>query len=102
MRNNQECNFFGFDDQTVVYKRFTTLTLICGVSKDENELAIQEIMNVFMDCLLAYFHHISELDIIHNMDRVYMILDEIIINGDVAYTCKDRALLPLQLLDAGS
>ncbi|KAK3757380.1 hypothetical protein RRG08_058236 [Elysia crispata] len=63
MRNSCQCNFFSFDDHTVVYKRCTTLTMICGVSKDENELAMQELMNVFMDCLQAYFHHISELDV---------------------------------------
>ncbi|RUS81729.1 hypothetical protein EGW08_010483 [Elysia chlorotica] len=75
----------------------------------QNELAIQELMNVFMDCLLAYFHHVSELDvsflrgqIIHNMDKVYIILDEVLTNGVVAYTSRERALLPLQLLDAGS
>ncbi|GFS24432.1 AP-4 complex subunit sigma-1 [Elysia marginata] len=34
-RDNKQCNYFIVEDETVVYKRFTTLTLICGVSKDE-------------------------------------------------------------------
>ncbi|GFO17287.1 Ap-1 complex subunit sigma-1 [Plakobranchus ocellatus] len=66
-RNNSQSNFFSYENLTIVYKRFTALTLICGVSKDENELAMQELMNVFMDCLLSYFHHLSELDVSFEM-----------------------------------
>ncbi|KAI8788505.1 AP-4 complex subunit sigma-1 [Biomphalaria glabrata] len=102
MRSKKQCNFFSHDNMTVVYKMFTTLTLICGTTKDENELAIQELLNVFMDCIATYFQHVSELDIVYNIERVYIILDELIANGCVAYTSKERALVPLQLIDAGS
>ena len=37
--------------------------------------------------------------IMFNLDRVYMILDEMIINGTVAQTSKERILIPVQLLD---
>ncbi|XP_059161128.1 AP-4 complex subunit sigma-1-like isoform X2 [Physella acuta] len=102
MRDNKQCNFFSHGSITVVYKKYTTLSLICGVTKEENELAIQELLNVFMDCIVSYFHHVSELDIVHNMERIYIILDEIIVNGSIAYTSKERALIPLQLIDASS
>ncbi|XP_055880918.1 AP-4 complex subunit sigma-1-like isoform X3 [Biomphalaria glabrata] len=98
MRSKKQCNFFSHDNMTVVYKMFTTLTLICGTTKDENELAIQELLNVFMDCIATYFQHV----IVYNIERVYIILDELIANGCVAYTSKERALVPLQLIDAGS
>ncbi|CAG5114766.1 unnamed protein product [Candidula unifasciata] len=100
-RTNKQCNYFSHEAVTIVYKRFTNLCLICGVT-NENELAIQELLNVFMDCLGSYFQNVSELDIVYNMERVYMILDEIIVNGSIAFTSKERALIPLQLLDAGS
>lgn len=38
--------------------------------------------------------------IIFNMDRVYMIIDEMIIDGQIAETCSSRILVPLQLMDA--
>lgn len=38
--------------------------------------------------------------IIFNMDRVYMIIDEMIIDGQVTETCSSRILVPLQLMDA--
>ncbi|XP_005100519.1 AP-4 complex subunit sigma-1 [Aplysia californica] len=101
-RSSKQCNFFYHDHLTVVYKKFTTLCFICVVTKDENELAMQEILNVFMDCLVAYFHHVSELDIVFNIEKVYLILDEIIVNGCVGFTSKERVLVPLQLLEAGS
>ena len=37
-----------------------------------------------------------------NLDRVYMILDEMIINGTVAQTSRERILAPIQLMDSGS
>uniref|UniRef100_A0A0B6ZZP1 AP complex subunit sigma n=1 Tax=Arion vulgaris TaxID=1028688 RepID=A0A0B6ZZP1_9EUPU len=101
-RTNKQCNFFSHETMTVVYRKFTTLSLICGVTKEENELAVQELLNVFMDCLVSYFQNVSELDIVYNMERVYMILDEVIVNGSAAFTSKERVLIPLQLLDAGS
>ncbi|XP_055880920.1 uncharacterized protein LOC106062137 isoform X5 [Biomphalaria glabrata] len=60
MRSKKQCNFFSHDNMTVVYKMFTTLTLICGTTKDENELAIQELLNVFMDCIATYFQHVPK------------------------------------------
>ncbi|KAH9509148.1 AP-4 complex subunit sigma-1 [Bulinus truncatus] len=102
VRSKTQCNFFSHDNMTIVYRKFTNLTLICGTSKDENELAIQELLNVFMDCIGAYFQHVTEMDIVYNIERVYIILDELIANGCVTYTSKDRALIPLQLIDAGS
>ena len=40
--------------------------------------------------------------IMFNLDRVYMILDEMIINGTVAQTSRERILAPIQLMDSGS
>ncbi|CAL1527623.1 unnamed protein product [Lymnaea stagnalis] len=62
-RTKKQCSFFSYDGMTIIYKSFTTLTLICGVTKDENELSIQELLNVFMDCLGSYFQHVSEMDV---------------------------------------
>ncbi|KAH9509144.1 AP-4 complex subunit sigma-1 [Bulinus truncatus] len=58
VRSKTQCNFFSHDNMTIVYRKFTNLTLICGTTKDENELAIQELLNVFMDCIGAYFQHV--------------------------------------------
>lgn len=100
-RTNNQCNNFYHESQTVVYKKFTTLCFICVATKDENELALQEILNMFMTCLNTYFNNVSELDIVYNVDKAYTILDEIIVHGSVGFTSVDRALLPLQLLEAG-
>jgi hypothetical protein len=39
------------------------------------------------------------MQIILNVDKVYMILDEMIIEGYISETNQDRILAPLQLLD---
>jgi len=33
-----------------------------------------------------------------NLDKVYMVLDEMIINGRIAETCQERILAPIQLM----
>jgi len=98
-RANNQCNYFYHESLTIVYKKFTNLCFICAASKDENELALQEVLNVLMNGLNAYFNKVSELDIVYNCDKAYAILDEIIVHGCIAYTSMDRVLLPLQLLE---
>ncbi|BFZ07467.1 hypothetical protein BsWGS_10506 [Bradybaena similaris] len=60
-RTNKQCNYFSHETVTVVYKKFTNLCLICGVTKDENELAVQELLNIFMDCLVSYFQTVVSI-----------------------------------------
>ena len=45
------------------------------------------------------YHSLTYMQIILNMDKVYMILDEMIIEGYISETNQDRILAPLQLLD---
>ena len=44
------------------------------------------------------------LDIIsqlmYNIEKIHMILDEMIMNGRVVETCKNKILTPLQLMDS--
>lgn len=51
-------------------------------------------MTIFLSSVL------DSSQILFNMDRVYMIIDEMIIDGHIAETCSNRTLVPILLMDA--
>ncbi|XP_041355162.1 AP-4 complex subunit sigma-1-like [Gigantopelta aegis] len=98
-RNDKQCTFFEYEDFTVVYRKYVNLYFIAGITKEENELAVIELIHNFVETLNQYFGKVSELDIMYNQDRVYMLIDDMLLNGQAAETSRTRALVPLQLLD---
>ncbi|KAI3753272.1 hypothetical protein L2E82_25320 [Cichorium intybus] len=70
-------------DTRLVYKTFATLYFIVIFDDSENELAILDLMQVFVETLDKCFSNVCELDIIFNFNKVHTILDEIILGGQV-------------------
>ncbi|KAM7163947.1 AP-4 complex subunit sigma-1 isoform 5-T7 [Macrochelys suwanniensis] len=72
-------------------------------SKEQNEMAVYELIHNFVEILDRYFSRVSELDvsfpIMFNLDRVHIILDEMVLNGCIVETNKNRILAPLFVLD---
>lgn len=91
-----------YENCMVIYRRYTSLYFIAVTTQDENELAISEFIQNFAEILQSYFEKVTEMDILFNMDKIYMILDEMIVNGYIIETNKSRILVPLQLLDTSS
>jgi len=65
---------------------------IIGVDTSENELAILELIHNLVELLDTYFKSVCELDIMFNLERVYMILDEMVMNGCIVETNKSVVL----------
>ncbi|XP_071726139.1 AP-3 complex subunit sigma-like [Rutidosis leptorrhynchoides] len=68
-------------DTRLVYKTFATLYFIVIFDDSENELAILDVMQVFVETLDKCFTNACELDIVFNFNKVHTILDEIIMGG---------------------
>ncbi|VTJ54851.1 Hypothetical predicted protein [Marmota monax] len=68
-------------------------------SNEQNEMAIYEFIHNFVEVLDEYFSRVSELDIMFNLDKVHIILDEMVLNGCIVETNRARILAPLQILD---
>ncbi|XP_060243450.1 AP-4 complex subunit sigma-1 isoform X3 [Meriones unguiculatus] len=84
-----------------------------------NEMAIYEFIHNFVEVLDEYFSRVSELDvsfsvpflmvcgkahsgpdqIMFNLDKVHIILDEMVLNGCIVETNRTRVLAPLLILD---
>ncbi|PWA55701.1 Adaptor protein complex, sigma subunit [Artemisia annua] len=70
-------------DTRLVYKTFATLYFIVIFDESENELAILDLMQVFVETLDKCFSNVCELDIVFNFSKVHTILNEIILGGQV-------------------
>ncbi|KAM9341440.1 AP-4 complex subunit sigma-1 [Symphorus nematophorus] len=98
-RKKDQCSFVEYKDFKLVYRQYAALYIVVGVTDSENELSVYELVHNFVEVLDKYFSRVSELDIMFNLDRVHIILDEMIQNGHVVETNKSRVLAPLTALD---
>lgn len=98
-RSNEQCSFIEFKDFKLVYRQYAALFIVVGVNDTENEMAIYEFIHNFVEVLDEYFSRVSELDIMFNLDKVHIILDEMVLNGCIVETNRARILAPLLILD---
>ena len=54
----------------------------------------------FVQCLDRYFGNVCELDLVYNFHKVYMILDEFFLSGEIQETSKARIMDRLRAMDA--
>lgn len=67
----------------VVYRRYAGLFFTLCIDQDDNELIALEIIHLFVQLLDQYFSNVCELDLVFNFGKVYNILDEYILSGEV-------------------
>ncbi|XP_022978569.1 AP-3 complex subunit sigma-like [Cucurbita maxima] len=73
-------------DSRVVYKHFATLYFVFVFNSSENELAMLDLIQVFVETLDKCFKNVCELDLVFNYTKMHSILDEIISGGQVLET----------------
>eukprot|EP00697_Spironema_sp_BW2_P008347 gnl/Spiro4/22926_TR11311_c0_g1_i1.p1 gnl/Spiro4/22926_TR11311_c0_g1~~gnl/Spiro4/22926_TR11311_c0_g1_i1.p1 ORF type:complete len:151 (+),score=41.25 gnl/Spiro4/22926_TR11311_c0_g1_i1:62-514(+) len=91
-RHPKLCNFLDWQDYKIVYKRYASLYFVACIDKDDNELIAAETIHHYVEILDRYFGNVCELDLIFNFFKAYFILDELMINGELAEPSK-RAVL---------
>ncbi|KAL6502542.1 hypothetical protein OROHE_024547 [Orobanche hederae] len=94
-------------DVRLVYKTFATLYFVFIFDNAENELAMLDLMQVFVETLDKCFSNVCELDIVFNFKKlnkhaeslitdltylVHTILDEIILGGQVIETSSSEVV----------
>ncbi|CAJ1074876.1 AP-4 complex subunit sigma-1 isoform X2 [Xyrichtys novacula] len=94
-RKKDQCSFVEYKDFKLVYRQYAALYIVVGVTDSENELSVYELVHNFVEVLDKYFSRV----IMFNLDRVHIILDEMIQNGHIVETNKSRILAPLNALD---
>jgi len=69
------------------------------VDPTDNELACLEAVHLFVEVLDVYFGNVCELDLVFNFYKVYTILDEVFLAGEVMETSKPVILGRMEQMD---
>ncbi|KAI9315574.1 AP complex, mu/sigma subunit [Dichotomocladium elegans] len=85
--------FLTIQDCAVVYRVYASLYFIIGYPQGtENEFAILELIQNCVEAMNTYFEGVTELDIVCNLEKVHMIMEEIITKGVISETNQARML----------
>uniref|UniRef100_A0A8H7NNL6 AP-2 complex subunit sigma n=1 Tax=Bionectria ochroleuca TaxID=29856 RepID=A0A8H7NNL6_BIOOC len=88
-----------FRNNKIVYRRYAGLFFCACVDTNDNELAYLEAIHFFVEVLDAFFGNVCELDLVFNFYKVYAILDEVFLAGEIEETSKQVVLTRLEHLD---
>nr|KJB47286.1 hypothetical protein B456_008G068000 [Gossypium raimondii] len=84
-------SIFG-QDSRLVYKHFATLYFVFVFDSSENELAVLDLIQVFVETLDKCFQNVCELDIVFNYSKIHTILDEMVFGGQVVETSSSEIM----------
>lgn len=84
--NFVDVDFIFGPDSRLVYKHYATLYFAFVYDSAENELAMLDLIQVFVETLDKCFKNVCELDIVFNYGKLQTIIDEIIFGGQVLET----------------
>ncbi|KAK3224110.1 hypothetical protein Dsin_011135 [Dipteronia sinensis] len=79
-------------DTRLVYKHYATLYFVLVFDSSENELAMLDLIQVFVETLDKCFKNVCELDIVYSYSKLHTILDEIIFGGQVLETSSTEVI----------
>ncbi|GAA5912309.1 Aps2p [Sporobolomyces salmoneus] len=94
-----QSNFVEFRNHKIVYRRYAGLFFSFCVDANDNELIWLEAIHLFVEVLDAFFSNVCELDLVFNFYKVYAILDEVFLAGEIEETSKQVILERLEYLE---
>ncbi|EJD51315.1 clathrin coat assembly protein ap17 [Auricularia subglabra TFB-10046 SS5] len=94
-----QSNFVEFRNYKVIYRRYAGLYFCLCVDANDNELAYLEAIHLFVEVLDSFFENVCELDLVFHFYKVYAILDELFLAGEVEETSKEVILSRLEELE---
>eukprot|EP01038_Epipyxis_sp_PR26KG_P005881 gene5881-8111_t len=87
-RSKGHTNFVEYQNFKIIYRRYAGLFFVFGADVTDNELLLMETIHLFVELLDQYFSNVCELDIVFHFNKVYALLDEYILAGEVQETNK--------------
>jgi len=98
-RDKKYTNFIEYNNYKLIYRRYAGLFFTIAVDVQDNELSYLESIHLFVELLDSYFANVCELDIVFNFNKVYMILDEYMLAGEIEETSKKEILDRVKFLE---
>ena len=99
LRDSKHSNFIDFRNYKVIYKKYASLYFIFCVDTFENELSIMEFIHLFVETLDKFFGSVCELDVVYNFYKVYSVIDELIVGGEIIETCREKVVKKLRAVE---
>ena len=99
LRDIKESNIIEYKNYKIVYKKYASLYFMFGIDTDDNELASLELIHLFVETLDKYFGSVCELDVVYNFYKVYSVLDELLVGGEIVETSKLNILKKLREIE---
>ena len=82
-RESKVTNFIEFSTYKLITRRYAGLYFTVAVDIEDNELLTLETIHFFVETLDMYFKNVNEMDIIFSFYKVYEILDNYFVAGEV-------------------
>jgi AP-2 complex subunit sigma-1 len=98
-RDKKYTNFIEYNSYKLIYRRYAGLFFTIAVDITDNELSYLETVHLFVELLDSFFSNVCELDIVFNFNKVYSILDEFMLAGEIEETSKKEILDRVKLLE---
>ena len=98
-RDPKFTNFIEFRRYKVIYRRYAGLYFSLCLDVNDNELVYLESIHLFVELLDKFFASVCELDLVFNFHKIYSILDELYLGGEVQETSKRVILERLEELN---
>ncbi|KAI8090560.1 Longin-like domain-containing protein [Thamnidium elegans] len=98
-RKQSQTLFFSLKEHKIVYRTYASLYFIIGCDPEDNVFSLLELIQFSVECMDQYFEKVTELDLVYNLEKVHMIMDEIIVKGLILETNHDRVLDLVYALD---
>ncbi|KAG0142402.1 hypothetical protein CROQUDRAFT_50338 [Cronartium quercuum f. sp. fusiforme G11] len=104
-RSDSLCNFVSHplpnpDQLSLVYRHYATLYFVMIIDKAESELAILDLIQVFVEALDRCFPSVCELDLIFHYDQLQILLSQMIVGGIVLDTSLESIVTQFNLICA--
>lgn len=95
-----QSNFIDYQQTKLVYRRYAGLYFIMSIDVNDSELSYLESLHFFVEILDTYFDNVCELDLVFNFYKLFTIVDEIYMGGELHETLKQRVLTRLTSWDS--
>ena len=75
-----------FRQYKIIYRRYAGLFFCLCVDVNDNDLGYMEAIHNFVECLNEFFTDVCELDLLFNFYKVYALVDEMFLAGEIQET----------------
>ncbi|CAH2449051.1 AP-2 complex subunit sigma [Komagataella phaffii CBS 7435] len=77
-----------FEKKKLVYRRYAGLFFCMCIDMDDGELMYLESIHLLVEVLDQYFNNVCELDLVFSFYKVYAVIDEMFMSGEIEETSK--------------